>query len=208
MGVPEENVILLLNAGQVKMNTSISKMKLLAKISGGKAELIFYYAGHGLPDETSKEPYLIPVDVSGNNMSYAIKLKDVYKQLSEYPSERITIFLDACFSGGARDQALLAVRGVRIKPQEEAVSGRIIVFSASSGEQSASAYKEKTHGMFTYYLLKKMQETNGNVSYSELGNYINEKVSLKSVLVNEKEQNPQILFSPELQGKWESWTFN
>lgn len=208
LGVPKENVIFILNAGQVKMKTALTKMKLLAKNSAGKAQLIFYYAGHGLPDDNTKEPYLIPVDVSGSNLSYALKLKDVYKELSEYPSQRITVFLDACFSGGARDQALLAVRGVRVKPREEAITGKMVVFSASTDDQSASAYTEKMHGMFTYYLLKKLQETNGNVTYNELGAYVNEKVSLKSVLVNEKEQNPQISVNPEIKGQWESWTIN
>ena len=31
---------------------------------GPDGELIFYYAGHGFPDEQTKEPYLIPVDVN------------------------------------------------------------------------------------------------------------------------------------------------
>ena len=48
---------------------------------GPQAELIVYYAGHGFPDEITKEPYLVPVDVSGTDLSAAIKLEDLYRDL-------------------------------------------------------------------------------------------------------------------------------
>ena len=34
-----------------------------------------------LPDEKTKIPYLIPVDVNSNNLSDAVSLKDLYKNL-------------------------------------------------------------------------------------------------------------------------------
>ncbi|MCK4406359.1 MAG: caspase family protein, partial [Bacteroidales bacterium] len=159
LGVPEENIILLINSRAVEMHQALDKMKIIAKSLNGNAELIFFYAGHGLPDEKTKEPYLIPVDVSGTNLQFAVKLKDVYDKLTEFPSKRVTVFLDACFSGGARNQGLVAARGVKVKPKQQMLKGNVIVFSASSGDQSSLPYKEKQHGMFTYFLLKKLQST-------------------------------------------------
>ena len=207
-GVPEENIIYIVNAKTVEMNRAISKINLYAKNTFGKAELIFYYAGHGLPDEETKEPHLIPVDVSSSDLKFAVKLKDLYGKLTEYPTQRVTVFIDACFSGGARNQGLVAARGVKVKPKEELLSGKLIVFTASSGEQSSLAFKDKQHGMFTYYLLKKMQETKGNMTYKELSDYLTSQVGLKSVMINNKEQNPQVIISPEIQNVWGQWSVN
>ena len=208
LGVPEENTILLLNARAIEMNRAITKMNLFAKNSNGKAEFYIYYAGHGFPDEVSKEPYLMPVDVSGSDLQFAVKLNDLYRKMTEYPTQKVTIFLDACFSGGGRNQGLVAARGVKIKPREEALSGNLVVFTSSSEDQSSLAYKEEQHGMFTYFLLKKLQETKGKITYKALADYLTEQVGLNSIRVNEKEQNPQINISPDVQNVWELWKFS
>ena len=208
LGVPEENIIYIANAKTVEMNRSIEKLKLYAKNMNGKAELIFYFAGHGLPHEVTKEPYLIPVDVSSSDLKFAVNLKDLYAKLTEFPTQKVTVFIDACFSGGARNQGLVAVRGVKVKPKDELLKGKLVVFTASSGEQSSSAYNDKHHGMFTYFLLKKLQETKGNLTYKQLADYLSSEVGLKSVMINNKEQNPQVNVSPEVQNQWEYWIIN
>lgn len=208
LGIPEKNITFLLDATAGQISQALSKINLLAKNTSGKAKLIFYYAGHGLPDENTKEPYLMPVDVSGTNTSSAIKLKDIYKKLTEFPCERITVFLDACFSGGGRNQGLVAARGVKIQAKEETLKGKMIVFSSSTGEQSSLPYKDKNHGIFTYFLLKKLQETKGNVTYKELSDYLKEKVSLENLLINNKEQNPTTLISSEAGTGWMGWKIN
>jgi hypothetical protein len=205
LGIPENNITLLTNATAGQMRQSIAKINKIAEVSGGQAEIFFYYAGHGLPDEVTKDAYLIPVDVSGTNVQYGIKLKDVYKSLTEHPTERVTVFLDACFSGGARNQGLLAARGVKIKPKEEQLGGKLVVFSASSGDQSSLPYKDKGHGMFTYYLLKKLQESGNDLSYRELSEFLVQKVRLESVLINSKEQDPQTNVSPSAATGWGEW---
>jgi hypothetical protein len=208
LGIPERNITVLLDATSAKMKQALSKLNTLARVSDGNAELLFYYAGHGLPDEVTKEPYLIPVDVSGKNLESAVALNDVYDKLSEYPSKRVTVFMDACFSGGARNQGLIEARGVAIKPKEETVDGNVIAFSASSGEQSSLPLQDQYHGLFTYYLLKKLKETRGDISYKELADYVKQTVSLESVLVNEKEQTPQVNISPSVSGTWSTWKIN
>jgi len=208
LGIPESNITLLTNATSGQMRQSIAKLKTIASKTDGKAELYFYYAGHGLPDEVTKEAYLIPVDISGTNVQYGIKVKDLYKELAEYSTQRVSIFLDACFSGGARNQGLIAARGAKIKPKEEPLNGNFIVFAASSGDQSSLPHKDKGHGMFTYYLLKKLQVTRGKLTYKELSDYIFKQVSLQSVLINSKEQDPQTNVSPDALSSWTSWKFN
>ncbi|MFO7829037.1 MAG: caspase family protein [Bacteroidales bacterium] len=208
LGVPNENIIFLTNARAIQMHRALNKINMIANITKGKADIFFYYAGHGFPDEQTQEPYLIPVDVSGADLEFALKLNDVYTKLTEYPSLRVTVFLDACFSGGARNQGLVAARGVKVKPKENIFKGNMVVFSASSGDQSSLPYKEKQHGMFTYYLLKKLQDTNGNLTYKQLSDYLSEQVAVKSILINNKEQTPETNISVDLKNSWGNLKFN
>jgi len=208
LGIPDDNIIYMENARAIEMQRALNKLSLIIKNSNSKAKVYFYYAGHGFPDELTREPYIIPVDVNATDLQFAIKLKDVYAKLAEHPSEKITVFLDACFSGGARNQSLLAARGIKVKPKENPLPGNIVIFSASSGEQSSLPYKEKGHGMFTYYLLKKLQESEGKVSYGELSKYLKENVGIKSVMINNKEQNPQTIYSVDGNEAWKNWRFD
>lgn len=206
LGVKEENMNFLTNATGGVMNQKINKVLKLMERLGPDAELIFYYAGHGFPDEFKKDPYLIPVDVSGTDLSYAIKLEDLYRNLGN-TGARATIFLDACFTGGGRNSGLIAARGVKIKPLEETLNGDVVVFSASSGDQSALPYHKEGHGMFTYFLLKKLQESKGNTSLGDLIDYISSEVSIKSLNINEKEQDPVVNTSEKVSNSWRNWTF-
>jgi hypothetical protein len=208
LGVPERNITLLLDATAAEMRQGLVKMNLIAKNSAGNAEVIVYYAGHGLPDENTKDPYLIPVDVSGKFLTLGISLKEFYQYLSEHPTKRTTVFLDACFSGGARNQGLIAARGVRLTPKNEMVKGNIVVFSASDAQEQALPYMQKNHGMFTYYLLQKLRETEGSISYGELSEYLEKNVPLESVIINNREQHPKTVVGPEVADVWHSWTFN
>ncbi len=205
LGVPEDNMIFITNAKLVEMNRSVEKLSLLSKATGGEGEIFFYYAGHGYPDELTKEAYIIPVDVSGADLKYALKLKDIYNTLTAYQSKRVTIFMDACFSGGAREAPLLANRGIKIKPKETNLTGNQVVFCATSNDQTAMAYKAKGHGMFTYFLLKKLQETKGDVTYGALYESLQKQVGVKSILENSMEQTPTMVTAPGLGGSWKEW---
>ncbi|MEE4197550.1 MAG: caspase family protein [Bacteroidales bacterium] len=202
LGVPEENIFLLKNAIGTEIKREVNKISKMMMYTQGKAEVIFYYAGHGIPNETTKEAYIMPVDVSAQNIDDGVKLSWLYEKLTEYDAKQVLVFLDACFTGGARNQGLLATRGVKIKPKENIITGNCIAFTSSSDIQSSLPYKEKQHGMFTYYLLKKLQETKGNITLGELSDYLYENVALSSIKINSKEQTPKVLVSPALKDNW------
>ena len=206
LGVDARNISFLNNATSAKMNQEIDFITRLAA-RDPQAEIIFYYAGHGLPNENTKEPYLIPVDVNASNLTSAIALYDLYQSLSSTNAQRITVFLDACFSGGGRDMGLVASRGIKVTPKKDALSGNIVVFSATSADQTALPYTDKKHGMFTYFLLKKLQDSKGECNYSELFDYLNESVGESSLRVNRKDQTPEVNTSLQVQDSWQNWRF-
>jgi uncharacterized caspase-like protein len=150
----------------------------------------------------------MPVDVSGADVKHGIELSSLYKTLTKYPSKKVIVLLDACFSGGGRNQGLLAARGVRIKPKQNTVSGSLVVLTSSTGNQSSLPYNNKQHGMFTYFILKKLKETGGDVSMEELSNYLSKEVSISSLKINSKKQNPTTLISPDAESLWMDWKLN
>jgi hypothetical protein len=206
LGVEERNCFFLTNATAGIMTQYI---ELITKMGANMShsEIIFYYAGHGYPDESTKIPYLIPVDINYSNLNSAVKLSELYKKLASSEADRITVFLDACFSGGGRESGLLSARGITVKPKEEILNGKVVVFTAASNDQSALPFKKEYHGMFTFFLLKKLQESKGNLSYEELGDFIIENVSLESLRVNHKEQIPNIMIGNDIMDDWKLWTF-
>ena len=206
LGVPERQIKILKNATKAQMSQGLSWIKNMVNIEGGNAEIIFYYSGHGLPDEITKQGYLMPVDVSGSYVNDGISLKRVYKDLSEYPSKKITVFLDACFSGGARNEGLIAMKGVKIKPKEETLASNMVVFASSSGNESSGVYREKHHGYFTYFFLKKLQETKGDITYKEMADYLNYNVK-KETGLSGKIQTPQVNGSSSVATSWQNWSF-
>jgi uncharacterized caspase-like protein len=206
IGIPEENTILLKNATLAQIKWGLNLLEEKVKKVGKADQIIFYFAGHGLPDN-EKQPYLIPVDISGHNVTSGVKLNELFKQLNSLNSDKVTVFLDACFSGGARNQGLVSLRGVKVQPKENSLSGNLIVFSSSSGEEESASYKSNYHGLFTYFILKKIKETKGDLSYKELADYIQQVIPLESVKINNKEQNPQVNHSPTITSNWVNWKF-
>jgi hypothetical protein len=206
-GVPSINITYIPNGTYGKIKQAVEKINKLIKNSQGNLDIFFYYAGHGLPDEQTKEPYIIPVDVSSSNVENGIKLKDIYSSLTEFPTHSVTIFVDACFSGGARNQELVMARGVKVVPKYDLLKGNIVSFSASSGNQSSYSYASKNHGMFTYFLLKSIQESNGDITYGDMWEKVKNKVSFESVKINSKEQNPQKNIGLEVENEWSKWKF-
>ncbi|MBQ7272835.1 MAG: WG repeat-containing protein [Bacteroidales bacterium] len=177
----------------------------IAKVYKGKARIMVYYAGHGIPDESTRDAYLLPVDGTGSNTSTAIKLSSIYSRLNDNPTESTVVFLDACFSGAQRNGQMLAqARGVAIKAKAERPSGTMVVFSAASGDETAYPYKEKGHGLFSYFLMKKIQETRGEATLGELAAYISENVSQQAIVQNAKSQTPTVVPSAEIGDKWKN----
>ena len=78
----------------------------------------------------------------------------------------------------------------------------MIVFTAAQGDETAYPYKDKQHGMFTYFLLKKLQETKGDVTLGELSEYLTDEVVRHSFIKNNKIQTPTVSVATSLKDSW------
>jgi len=205
LGLPEKHIRLFEDATVGKIIAAIEQIKEVADAYDGEAEIILYYAGHGVPDEKKNTAYLLPVDGSSSDITTTgYSLEKLYAELGKLNLKSITVFLDACFSGAKREDEMLAsARGVAVKVKDEAPKGNMVVFSAATGDETAHQYEEKGHGLFTYFLLKKLQETQGNVNFGELSDYVTKQVKRQSVVINNKRQTPTVIPSISLSDKWQ-----
>lgn len=205
LGIPEKNIHVRKDATLNHILFEIEWMQKVAVAYEDNAGFIFYYAGHGFPDESEKSSYLLPIDGRGSMPATSYKLETLYREIGNLPSKQTVVFLDACFSGSKRGEGMLtAARGVAIKVKEAAPQGNIVVLSASQEDETAYPYEEKHHGIFTYYLLKKLQETQGGISLGELSNYIINEVRRNSIILNGKMQTP--IVSTKINDEWKAWT--
>lgn len=206
LGLPKNHIRYRENATLNNILAELDWMNQIASAYGKDANFIFYYAGHGIPDEASGDAYLLPVDGRGRMLVTGYSLKKLYDFFGELTANNITVFMDACFSGTKRDgNMLVSARGIAIKAKPAAPKGNMIVLSAAQGDETAYPYKEKGHGLFTYYLLKKLQETKGNVTMGELSDYITSEVKKKSIVENGKLQTPTLTSSSVIGDTWRNW---
>lgn len=203
LGIPEKQVLYYPDITLGGMISAVDNLKRLTGALGDDVDLIVYYSGHGFPDEGSKDAYLLPTDGNGVSTASAYSLKKFYDDLASTGAANVMVFLDACFSGASRNgDMLVKARGIALKPKQAEPEGNMFVLSATSDQQTAMPYKEKHHGLFTYFLLKKLQETKGNATLEDISKYVTRNVQETSVPVNGKDQTPKTTMSGRMPQIW------
>lgn len=202
-GLTDKQIFYYPNATYGKIAKAIRDVKSVAEAYNGDINLVIYYAGHGIPDNATKDAYIMPVDADGTDPGVCYSLRKLYEELDAMHLKQCVVFLDACFSGAKRDgDMIIAARGVAIKAKKEKPKGSTIILSATSDEQTAFSYKEQQHGLFTYFLLKYFQDKKGKVELGDLADYITTNVSQQSVMINGKKQTPTIVVSDNMGSSW------
>lgn len=204
LGIPGQNINLYEDATYAEIVSAVERIKEIALAYEGTASLIFYYAGHGFPDEKQKSAYLLPIDGSASDITVTgYSLAKLYREIAKLPLKSSIFFLDACFSGAVREDKMLAEsRGVAIKVNDEIPLGNIVVFSASQGDETAHQLEDKRHGLFTYYLLKGLQDNGQDVTLGSLTSFVTKMVKRQSVVINNKKQTPTVIPSESSSEIW------
>lgn len=204
-GVPEENIEYLEDASLNDVKYALANVSQKCNAFIDQVSVIVYYAGHGVPDEKTAEAFLLPVDGFGTDPSSGLNLDDFYVSLSAMPAKSVVVLLDACFSGAKRDGGMLmATRGITIKPKMQVPDGKLIVLSATSNDETAFPIEEQKHGLFTYTLLRKIQETGGDITWGELADHVRETVKNRSIDLNGKLQTPTVSVSQSIRDTWKN----
>lgn len=201
LGYPAENIVTLLNEHALKSDLD-KYLEWLKNNIDKNGTVFFYFSGHGAPNPKTGDAYLVPYDGDPAFIEQTgLPLKKLYETLSGLPAKNIIVALDACFSGaGGRSVAAPGSRAlVRV---ERAPTNNLAILTASGENQISSSYKEKRHGVFTYFLLKGIKELLDNDNGSklllaDLYGYLKPQVERTSRKVYNAEQTPQFIINDE-----------
>jgi len=223
-GIDEKDIWQTENAGLADLislfggsgSYKMSRVYRAASLRDTPTDLIVYYSGHGAPATSGQnkgEGYLVPVDADLQDIQdtgYAIGtlMANVEAMKADGVIDRSWLSFDACFSGQGGDGSFLVknVSGLAVQPLAPSSYPKDgIVMFASSGEEFASWYPEKEHGLFTYFLLKGLSgeadtDGNGSISPVELGSYLRKWVPRYANGLNAQEQTPQVIENGEMEG--------
>ena len=142
----------------------------------------------------------MPVDANPQYLSSnGYKLQTFYENISKIPAKKITIVIDACFSGNS-DKGMLfkniSPGMVKVKKEYSGPKNAVLITSAAM-EQVSAWYPEKKHSLFTYYFLKGLRgEADVNkdniITVGEMKNYLQEHVPYMARRLNGIEQYPVV----------------
>jgi hypothetical protein len=204
LGYPEENVITLMNEQATKSDFEKYIEEWLPKNFEKNGSLFLYYSGHGAPNPRTGDAFLVPYDGDPNFIEKTgYPLKRLYEHLAKLPAKEVIVVLDSCFSG-AGGRSVLAEGSrplVMNMPPTLASAKNMIIMAASSGSEISSSYRDKGHGLFTYFLLKGIKgeadaNEDGRIDMEELYQYLKPQVQKIARRLYNNEQTPQLI-APE-----------
>lgn len=212
LGVPAENIHLCEDATKHMILEQEIDDWLQGTITNREEKtLIVYYAGHGMPDtKQENRAYLLPTDVYGTTPRHGIALDQFYATLGNLGFQQVNVFMDACFSGINRNNDAVnhGERATETEAEDtNPTTGNMVVFCAAQGNETAQGYFEKGHGLFTYYLLKELQSSEGNITFGELTRKVQKGVADKAPTLGlKKQQTPRATASQAMQDTWQQET--
>lgn len=195
LGIPARQVKLMEDATIQQIKTDgINWMKDIAAATKGKAQFLIYYAGHGVTD-ADHNPYIMPRDINTKslramrgqkeiNTTARLSGTDTRKMLKQclridtlcawfnrVPVKNVVVILDACFDGNQRDgEMFLNLKHSNKKAKALRIRNDIVLLSASAFDKTAYAFEDQHHGFFTYFILRELKQTKGNIDLHDLFN--------------------------------------
>jgi len=205
LGFRPGNIIYVEDATQADFFTIFGskgnhKARLYNMVKPGVSDVFIYYSGHGAPDVASKKAYFIPVNSDPTLVQFSgYPVELLYENLSQIPCNKLSVVLDACFSGSSHNGMLIKnASPVYISPKMGILRREnTMILTSSSGEQVSSWYTEKQHGLFTYFFLKGLQGSadqnkDKTVTLGELKSFLLEEVPYLARKLHNRTQVPEV----------------
>lgn len=217
-GFKKEHVLLLTDLTERKptyRNVKWAMGTFLARSAKKNDTVVIYFAGHGAPEVDQRgverdgfSKYLVPADAEPDDLySTALPMDELQTIFARLESERVIVFLDACYSGGAGGRTFSSKKTRAPHVDEQflerlaASRGRAIITASRPAEVSLEL-SELGHGIFTYYLLQGLKgaadlNRDGIITLQELYEYLERHVTQKSRAVG---GNQHPVMKGELEG--------
>ncbi|MEA3500303.1 MAG: caspase family protein [Candidatus Marinimicrobia bacterium] len=193
-GYKEENIIYIENATKINFETIFGikgyhKGRLDDYVKKNISDVFIYYSGHGVPNVDTKKGYFVPVDCDPATVSlngYPLDL--FYKNISKIKYRKLTVVIDASFSG---ENILKDISPIYIIVDNPVLlKDNSFIYTSAKENQFSNWYPNKQHSLFTYCFLKGIKELGVDVTHQELFDYLSSKVSYIARNLYSREQNP------------------
>lgn len=197
LGYPERNILYL--AGQQASRSGFEKYleSWLPRNVDQESRVFFYFSGHGAPDTKSGTAYLLPWDGDAKFLeNTAYPVNRLYQKLSALPAKEIIVAIDACFSGAGGRSVIPKGARPLVTSVVAVDTGRAVVLAAAAGDEITGADAVQGHGLFTYFLLKGLNESKGGLTAKQLYEYILPRVRDAARREN-RDQTPQLIVAQD-----------
>ena len=119
------------------------------------ANLLIYYAGHGVYDKDAEKTYWLPADGETRDSSNWIIADEITTDIKVIPARHILIISDSCYSGGiTRSVDLAFTPQERGRFLEKMMAGKSRTLMASGGLEPVSDEGSGGHSVFANALLR------------------------------------------------------
>ncbi len=176
LGFPEENVAVLVDGQATKSDFEKYFENWLPNRVEKGDEVFVYYSGHGAPDPSKGDAYLVPYDGDPTYLdktSYPVQR--MYSYLAKLPAGKVTVVLDSCFSGAGGRSVIASGARPLVNMVQTSVPAQISVLAAAGADEISNTYQTKGHGLFTYFFLKGLKDHPQN--YKAAFDYLKPEVS-------------------------------
>jgi uncharacterized caspase-like protein len=173
---------ILLNAKRKDILDAINELKL--KLNA-EDNLLIYYAGHGVKDESA---YWLPVDAREDSSTEWIQAETLTTELKKINSNHILIVSDSCYSGElSRNITPTTKQGGRDFYLKKLLSKKSRTLIASGGNEPVADAGGGNHSIFTKAFIGALKNASDNVfTDDELFNK-----NIKEIVAGNTEQTPQ-----------------
>ena len=128
------------------------------------ANLLIYYAGHGIYDKEADKAYWLPVDADRDDTSRWIMADEITTEVKVIPARHVLIISDSCYSGGmTRDIAPVVTQQDRDRLLEKMALGKSRTLMSSGALEPVSDIGGNGHSAFTGALLQALTATSDSV---------------------------------------------
>ncbi len=169
----------------------IQKFEWLAGNTTKDDNVLIFYAGHGQFNKGLNKGYWVPVDAQSNSVADYVSNNDVKTFLGGIPSKHTLLITDACFAGdifrGSKTESIKFDPNNMEKYYKEVYRKQSRLALTSGGVEEVSDAGRDDHSIFTYYLIKALQEN--DKKYFDANQLFNE---FRIAVTNNSEQTPML----------------
>lgn len=112
LGFQERNIEFIANERATKSKIETAVEGWLPNKVKKDSRIIVYYSGHGAPEASTGDAYIVPYDGDPNYLTTSgYSLKRLYEKLGKLEIKEVVVVLDSCFPARAEEAFLRKVQG-------------------------------------------------------------------------------------------------